>query len=229
MTMLKTITPIDNSIYVEREYASSDEIENALSLSKKTFQQWKQTTLSERKKVVTLFVDNFLTNNIEIEDQLCRQMGRPISQCGGEMRGFEERARYMIEKSDQALENITSKKDNEFDNFISKDPLGTIFIIAPWNYPYNTSVNSIVPSLLAGNCIILKHSSQTPLCAEQLHKVAMSSGIPKTVLYGLSTSRLISSASSISLPGPNHHIGDDVSDHAHTTNSNRPIDYGHIK
>ena len=58
--MLKTITPIDNSIYVEREYASSDEIENVLSLSKKSFQQWKQTTLSERKKVVTLFVDNFL-------------------------------------------------------------------------------------------------------------------------------------------------------------------------
>ena len=196
MTMLKTITPIDNSIYVEREYASSDEIENALSLSKKSFQQWKQTTLSERKKVVTLFVDNFLTNNVEIEDQLCRQMGRPISQCGGEMRGFEERARYMIEKSDQALENITSKKDNEFDNFISKDPLGTIFIIAPWNYPYNTSVNSVVPSLLAGNCVILKHSSQTPLCAEQLDKAAKSSGMPKGVFQFLhldhnSTSKII--------------------------------------
>ena len=70
MTMLKTITPIDNSIYVEREYATSDEIENALSLSKKSFQQWRQTALSERKKIVTLFVDNFLKNNFEIEEQL---------------------------------------------------------------------------------------------------------------------------------------------------------------
>ena len=70
MTMLKTITPIDNSIYVEREYASSDEIENALSLSKKSFQQWKQTTLSERKNIVSLFVENFLKNNEEIEEQL---------------------------------------------------------------------------------------------------------------------------------------------------------------
>ena len=82
--MLKTITPIDNSIYVEREYFSSHEIEKKLSLSKKSFQQWKQTSLSERKKIVTSFVDNFLKNNVEIEDQLCRQMGRPISQCGGE-------------------------------------------------------------------------------------------------------------------------------------------------
>ncbi len=194
--MLQTITPIDNSIYVEREYASTDEIENTLSFAKKSFQQWRQTPLSERKKIISLFVDNFLKNNDEIEDQLCRQMGRPISQCGGEMRGFEERARYMIEKSDQALESIISKKDSEFDNFISKDPLGTIFIIAPWNYPYNTSVNSVVPSLLAGNCVILKHSSQTPLCAEQLDKASKFSGIPKGVFQFLhldhnSTSKII--------------------------------------
>ena len=67
--MLKTITPIDNSIYVERKYASPDEIENALNLAKKSFQQWKQTSLIERKKIVTLFVENFLKNNSEIEDQ----------------------------------------------------------------------------------------------------------------------------------------------------------------
>ena len=196
MNMLKTITPIDNSIYVEREYASSDAIEKALSFAKKSFYQWRQTSLSERKSIISLFVDNFLKNNLEIEEQLCRQMGRPISQCVGEMKGFEERARYMIKKSDQALENVTSKKNNEFDNFISKDPLGTIFIIAPWNYPYNTSVNSVVPSLLAGNCVILKHSSQTPLCAEQLDKASKFSGIPKGVFQFLhldhnSTSKII--------------------------------------
>ena len=196
MIMLKTITPIDNSIYVERDYASSDNIENTINLSKKSFAQWKNTSLGERKNIISLFVDSFLKNSSEIEDQLCRQMGRPISQCSGEMRGFEERARYMIEKSDQALKNITSKKDDEFDNFISKEPLGTIFIIAPWNYPYNTSVNSIVPSLLAGNCVILKHSSQTPLCAEQLNKAAKSSGLPEGVFQFLhldhgSTSKII--------------------------------------
>jgi acyl-CoA reductase-like NAD-dependent aldehyde dehydrogenase len=113
------------------------------------------------------------------------------------MKGFEERARYMIEKSEEALENIVSKKNNEFDNFISKDPLGTIFIVAPWNYPYNTSVNSIVPSLLSGNSVILKHSSQTPLCAEQLFNAAKLSGLPEGVFQFLhldhaSTSKIIS-------------------------------------
>ncbi len=195
--MLKTITPIDNSVYVERPYSSDIDIDNALSLSKKAFQSWSNTSLDQRKKIISLFVKNFLKNSEEIEDQLCRQMGRPISQCSGEMRGFEERALYMIEKSDDALKNLISKKNNEFDNFIAKEPLGTIFIIAPWNYPYNTSVNSIVPSLLSGNCAILKHSSQTPLCAEQLDKAAKSCGLPEGVFQFLhldhkSTSKIIS-------------------------------------
>ena len=195
--MLQTITPIDNSIYVEREYASPQMIENTLEKSKNVYENWKQFNLKERKIIVSKFVENFLKNNKEIEEQLCRQMGRPISQCPGEMRGFKERALYMIEKSDEALQKIISKKDSEFDNFVSKDPLGTIFIIAPWNYPYNTSVNSIVPSLLAGNCVILKHSSQTPLCAEQLNKALIDSAIPDGVFQYLhldhaSTSKIIS-------------------------------------
>jgi len=195
--MLKTITPIDNSTYVERNYATSNEIDKALDISKVSSSVWRNTSINERKKILTKFVDSFLENRNEIEEQLCKQMGRPISQCGGEMNGFEERARYMIDKSEQALENIVSKKNDEFDNFITKEPLGTIFIIAPWNYPYNTSVNSIVPSLLSGNTVILKHSSQTPLCAEQLFKAAKLSGIPDGVFQFLhldhqSTSKIIS-------------------------------------
>ena len=195
--MLKTITPIDNSIYIKRHYATSQEIEEALDVSKNIAYTWKNISINERKKILTKFVDFFLENSSEIEEQLCKQMGRPISQCGGEMSGFEERARYMIDKSEQALEKIISKKNNEFDNFISKDPLGTIFIIAPWNYPYNTSVNSIIPSLLSGNTVILKHSSQTPLCAEQLFRAAKLSGIPGGVFQFLhldhqSTSKIIS-------------------------------------
>ena len=108
--MLKTITPIDNSILVERKFASPQEIDSTLNTSKKIFVEWSTTALAQRKEILTKFVDIFLNNNAEIEEELCRQMGRPISQCNGEMKGFEERARYMIEKSEEALENIVSKK-----------------------------------------------------------------------------------------------------------------------
>ena len=195
--MLKTISPIDNSLYLEIPYASENKIDEVLETSNKVKISWKNTNLQERKKLIAKFVNSFLSNSKEIEEELSRQMGRPISQCAGELRGFEERANYMIDNAERALEKVISKNDNEFDNYIYKDPLGTIFIIAPWNYPYNTSVNSIVPSLLAGNCVILKHSSQTPLCAEQLLKAAKIAGIPEYVFQILhldhaSTSKIIS-------------------------------------
>jgi len=195
--MLKTVTPIDNSILVERKYATEVEIDNTLQNAYEARNKWKETSLSERKEVVRNFVKCFLLNSAEIVENLCKQIGRPISQCPGEMRGFEERANYMIDNADRALEDVVSRKDNEFDNYIKKEPLGTIFVIAPWNYPFNTSVNSIVPSLLSGNTVILKHSSQTPLCAEQLFDAATKASMPKNIFQFLhldhsSTSKVIS-------------------------------------
>ena len=180
--MLKTITPIDNSILVERNYSSDNEIETTLKNAKTALRLWKNTPLKIRKEAVSNFVEYFLSNN-EIVEMLCKQIGRPITQCPGEMRGFEERAKYMIENCDRALLPLISKKNNEFDNYIEKEPLGTIFVIAPWNYPLNTSVNSIVPSLLAGNTVILKHSSQTPLCAEQLFEAFRKSTLPNNKFH----------------------------------------------
>ncbi len=195
--MLKTITPIDNSILVERNFANDKEIENVLQNAKYAQNNWKNLSLEERKQLVSSFVSSFLSNENEIVEALCRQIGRPISQCPGELRGFEERANYMIENSNRALETVVSKNNREFDNYIKKEPLGTIFVIAPWNYPFNTSVNSIVPSLLAGNTVILKHSSQTPLCAEQLFDAANKASLPKNIFQFLhldhqSTSKIIS-------------------------------------
>ena len=195
--MIKTVTPIDNTIFVERNFASNTEVEDALENSLIARKNWSNTPLVERKNLVSKFVDSFLSNQEEVVETLCKQIGRPISQCPGEMRGFEERAKFMIDNSDKALEDVISKKDNEFDNFIKKEPLGTIFVIAPWNYPFNTSVNSIVPSLLSGNAVILKHSSQTPLCAEQLFQAAKKANLPKYIFQFLhldhsTTSKVIS-------------------------------------
>ena len=195
--MIKTITPIDNSLLVERKFANENEIEFALENTLNARNAWKDESLDTRIKHLKNFVKFFLSNQNEITQSLCKQIGRPISQCPGEMRGFEERANYMIENAHRALKPIISKVNSEFDNYIKKEPLGTIFIIAPWNYPFNTCVNSIVPSLLAGNTVILKHSSQTPLCAEQLFDAAKKASLPDYVFQFLhldhsSTSKIIS-------------------------------------
>ena len=112
-------------------------------------------------------------------------MGRPISQAPGEIAGFEERARHMIEIADSALADLKPEEKDGFIRFIRREPLGVVFVVAPWNFPYLTSVNAIMPALLAGNAVVLKHSAQTPLCAERLQQAFSEAGLPEAVFQYL--------------------------------------------
>ena len=177
--MQKTISPIDNKVYIEREY-HSDKIEETINNSVKAQIDWRNLSVKERVDLLTKFVEDFLSKKEIIAEELCRQIGRPISQAAGELGGFKERADYMLSIAERKLADIDVTKDNNFKNFIKRRPLGVVFVIAPWNYPYLTAVNSIIPAMAAGNCVILKHSAQTPLCAEQLYQSAQKT-LPKDV------------------------------------------------
>ena len=187
MNMQKTITPINNSLYLERPYLENSEIDKTIDTSVRAFKEWRQTTVQERIQVVNKFIDNLINLGEEVKKEICWQIGRPISQCGSELRGFEERSRYMVEIAEECLSDIVVKKNNEFDNYIFKAPLGVIFIMATWNYPVMTATNTIVPALLSGNSVILKHSSQTPMCAELIAKALIGTGIPEGLFQYIHT------------------------------------------
>ena len=177
--MPKTITPIDNTVYVEREY-HSNKIEHTIDSSMKAQKDWVNLHVSERVKFLKNFVDDFLSRGDVIGEELSRQIGRPISQATGELNGFKERADYMLSIAEKKLTDIDVTKDSNFKSFIKRRALGIVFVIAPWNYPYLVAVNSIIPAMAAGNSVILKHSAQTPLCAEQLFQSAKKT-LPKDV------------------------------------------------
>ena len=92
-------------------------------------------------------------------------MGRPVRFTPSEVGGFEERARYMIEVAAARSTTSRSATSRASRRFIRHVPLGTVLVVAPWNYPYLTAVNAVVPALMAGNAVILKPSAQTPLTA----------------------------------------------------------------
>jgi acyl-CoA reductase-like NAD-dependent aldehyde dehydrogenase len=181
----KTITPIDNSVYVERPYNTAAEVQAVLSAAQKAQRDWRNTSIAERAKVLSKAIDIFLTKKDQHAEEITRQMGRPISQSPFEMRGFEERARYMIQIAPEALADIEAKDKPGFTRFIRREPLGVVFIVAPWNYPYLTSVNGVFPALMAGNAVILKHSAQTPLCAEGFQDAFDQAGLPKGLFQHL--------------------------------------------
>jgi len=185
MSTIQCITPVDGSVYIERETASAEDIQQAISSANAAQQLWKNTTIAERQALCSKAVDAFVARKAEIAEELTWQMGRPISQAPGEVGGFEERARHMIAIAAEALADLKPEPKDGFTRYIKRDPLGTVFVIAPWNFPYLTSVNAIMPALLAGNSVILKHSAQTPLCAERLQQAFDEAGLPAGVFQYL--------------------------------------------
>ncbi len=180
-TTLKTISPIDGSVYVERAFANTDDIQTTLENASKAQKAWKKTPLAERKAICTKAIDAFVAKKDEIANEITWQMGRPIGSAAGEVNGTEERARKMIDLADQGLATIKIADKPGFDRWIQREPVGVVFVIAPWNYPYLTAINAVLPAILAGNSVILKHSAQTPLCAERLVEAFKAGGLPEGV------------------------------------------------
>ena len=191
---LQCITPIDGSVYVERELAGEAEVVETVLRARRAQEGWRRTPLAERQALLGKAVDAFVARGADIAEEITRQMGRPLDQAPGEVRGFEERARHMIEIAPRHLADLAVAPREGFTRFIRRDPLGVVFVVAPWNYPYLTSVNTVVPALMAGNAVILKASAQTPLCAERYAEAFAAAGLPEGVFQFLHLSHAATSA-----------------------------------
>jgi len=184
---LITISPIDGSVAVRRPYATSDEIHAVLSRAQRAQRSWRNTPLVTRTALVTKAVEVLVAQKDGIAGELTRQMGRPIRHTPGEVDGFEKRARYMVSIAEESLADVVPPAINGYTRFIKRTPVGVVLVVAPWNYPLLTAVNAIVPALLAGNAVLLKHSAQTPLVAERFAAAFRTAGLPDGVFQFLHT------------------------------------------
>lgn len=181
---VKIISPIDGRIYAERKVADGAEIETAVAKSRHARAGWSQLTIKERAKYVEHFLDALLAMNDEIVPELAWQMGRPV-RFGGEKRGLEERGRHMIAIAEEALKPSVKTDKPGFRRWVAHEPVGTVMVIAPWNYPYMTANNIILPALMAGNSVILKHATQTLLVGERFAEAAKRAALPDGLFQNL--------------------------------------------
>ena len=182
---LKTVSPVDGSVYVERPYAAPEDIAQTLTRAVRAGKVWRDVPVAERAEVCARAVDAVVAARDDIAGEITWQMGRPIRYSPAEVGGFEKRARHMIAIAPEALADIGIGDREGFTRFIRRQPLGVVFTVAPWNYPYLTSVNSVIPALMAGNAVILKHSAQTPLAAERYAEAFDSADLPTGVFQFL--------------------------------------------
>ncbi|HET6328546.1 MAG TPA: aldehyde dehydrogenase family protein [Planctomycetaceae bacterium] len=183
--MVKIVSPVDGSVVAERPYATPAEIDTALSDAHRARTKWRATPLAERARFCSLAVDALLAMADEIAPELAWQMGRPVQYGRNEVLRTAERARHMIEIAPAALADHVPAPLDRFRRFIRREPLGTVFVIAPWNYPYLSAVNSVFPALVAGNAVVLKHAAQTLLVGERFQAAFDRAGLPHGLFRNL--------------------------------------------
>jgi acyl-CoA reductase-like NAD-dependent aldehyde dehydrogenase len=181
---VKIISPVDGSVYAERPIASDAEIEAAVSSARGALPAWRAVPVAERARYMLAFLDALLAMNDDVTVELAWQMGRPV-RYGGEKGALEERVRAMVAQAEEALKPYYPPEKPGFRRYIAREPVGVVMVIGPWNYPYLTAINTIVPGLLAGNAIILKHAAQTLLVGERLAEAFRRAGLPKGLFHNL--------------------------------------------
>ncbi|MFM9086179.1 MAG: aldehyde dehydrogenase family protein [Acidimicrobiia bacterium] len=186
MTVQRLVSPVDGIVLAERVLADGARVEVVLTAAHSARRGWAAVSVERRAAMVEAMVRHLESEVDEIAVELTRQMGRPVRYTPNEIsRGFQERARHMASIAPARLAPIEVPPTDGFTKFIRREPVGTVLVIAPWNYPYLTAVNSIVPALLAGNTVVLKHASQTMLVAERLQRAFDAVGLPPGVFQHL--------------------------------------------
>jgi acyl-CoA reductase-like NAD-dependent aldehyde dehydrogenase len=198
MNDIVCISPIDGRELARRPAATDDEVAAALTAARTAQRAWRGWPLRERKAHVEAFLAAMLAMSEEVVPELARQMGRPV-RYGGEFRGFEERLRYMLRIAETALGPFAPDDERPgFRRAIKREPLGVVLVVAPWNYPYMTAINTVGPALIAGNAVLLKHAAQTLLVGERFQMAADRAGFPRGLFQNLfltheQTARLLAS------------------------------------
>jgi acyl-CoA reductase-like NAD-dependent aldehyde dehydrogenase len=181
---IKLISPIDGSLYAERPVISDKELDKVIAKSKTAQAKWMLNSFAVRSKYCLKFLDALLSMNDEITTEIAWQMGRPV-RYGGEKGGVEARTKFVVANAKKALKPLMVEDSGAFRRYVKHVPLGVVMVIAPWNYPYLTTINTVIPALMAGNSVILKHAAQTLLVGERFAKAFEMAGLPKGLFQNI--------------------------------------------
>jgi acyl-CoA reductase-like NAD-dependent aldehyde dehydrogenase len=180
VTDLVCLSPVDGREYARRPLATDAQVGRALEQARSAQREWASVPLDERRALILRFLEAMEELNPEIVPELAWQMGRPV-RYGGELRSLSERVRALVDMAPDALRREIAGNGRS----VARVPAGIVLVIAPWNYPFLTAANTIVPALLAGNAVILKPSAQTPLTGERFAQALRMAGLPEGLFAGL--------------------------------------------
>jgi acyl-CoA reductase-like NAD-dependent aldehyde dehydrogenase len=187
--------PTDRTLVVDNPFTGdiactvplADESDVSLTLERADHaaREWRQTPLSDRVALCERAVAGLEAAAETIATDVTRMMGKPIAQARGEVKTMAVRARAMMGMAHAALADVAAPAQAGFERRTVREPLGVVLDLPAWNYPLLTAVNCVVPAVVAGNAVIVKHSPRSPLCGEHFARAFAGAGGPTHLVQAL--------------------------------------------
>ncbi len=201
--MLRVINP-----YTEKEAFSlpllqQNEVDSVVTEARDASATWRQSSMAERIALCGHFMTAFERTREDVARNLTLQMGKPLQQSQNEVSGMLGRVEYMMSIAEKTLADEWLPDKPGFKRYIRHEPLGVVLDIAAWNYPLLIAVNIVVPAVLAGNAVIIKHSSRTPLCGQAFVDAFCEAGAPEYLVQNIVASHEVTEKL-IQHPGVDH-------------------------
>lgn len=193
---------VDNPFTLEEAarvtLADEASIERTLDAAKSASRAWARSALAERMALCTRVVEEMEAQREDIAADITRMMGKPLRQSRGEVGGMATRARHMIAIAEASLADTVLPAEGR-ERRIVRVPHGVVLDLPAWNYPLLTAVNVVIPAVLAGNAVVLKHSPRSPLCAGHFADAFARAGAPAGLVQALhadypTTERIVADA-----------------------------------
>lgn len=181
---LKSINPYTNSIIAEIDEFTVAEVENRLEKSKESFSKWKETSFDDRRSILQKVAEYLSGDSEMIAQTISEEMGKPITEAKAEV----EKCVWVCEHYARDAEVLLQPEavySDAYRSYVSYEPLGSILGIMPWNFPYWQVFRFVAPTLMAGNVVLLKHSSNVQLCAKAIENIFKKAGLPEGVFQNL--------------------------------------------
>ncbi|MCX4247061.1 aldehyde dehydrogenase family protein [Paraliomyxa miuraensis] len=180
------VSPIDDQVaYTYSELGEAEALAK-LDRADEVQRQWQEVPLSRRLEVCRAMLQRYGELEEHYAEQITRMMGKPLAHARGEYRGpMRERTLALCDMAEAALADHVLPQKLGFDRFIRREPVGTVLDIAAWNYPLIIPINVVVPAVLAGNAVVVKHAHQTALVADQLEQAFTAAGAPEGLVQAL--------------------------------------------
>ncbi len=182
--MIKMINPATEEVIRTWEPLSESEIEAALAKAHYAFNDWRQTSVSERLKAVQKLGQLLGEQKDSLANLISQEMGKIQSEARAEVKKCQSLCEHYLQHAEAALQPIPVSTESH-KSYVSFSPLGVVLGIMPWNFPFWQALRFAVPTIIAGNTVVLKHASNVMGCAEALAQLFEAAGFPAGVMQNL--------------------------------------------